>query len=99
MGENFFCGFGVNLTNRQIALLKRKFEHIIIMFDSDKAGRENSNRLAATLSAIGIKITMIEAFADYLKNGKPCKDAGDLSRKQAKNLISELYSLFNPDNL
>lgn len=79
MGHNSIATFGTGFTQEQILLIKQRFSEAFILFDFN--AQEQADQLAAMLSGIGMKITIIDLADD---------DPAEMSDKQAKKLMREV---------
>lgn len=86
---NVVAFLGSHVSDTQIALLERNFDRVMIMSDNDDAGYTMREKLVDKLS-----ITCLHAATEYGTlypeagtDGRPPKDAGDLSDDQIGKLI------------
>ena len=73
------CGFGVELKDEQIILLKQ-FKKVILFLDPDKAGAKKEMDLFRRLIFAGIKVDEVINLTT--------KDPGDMSKKEIRALLN-----------
>lgn len=81
---NAIATFGIEYTKKQIELIvKRKFKHVIVFFDSEPQAMKASSSLISTLELYGIRCTNIMI---------PTKDPASLSQDEANEIVKLLNS-------
>lgn len=85
MGDDFFCSFGTELTQSQIAMIKNRFKKVFIMFDNEKEAQEKARKFGLQISSIGVEVELVDAYGDFGKN-----DGGELSPEEVKIIRAEL---------
>lgn len=81
IGDNCCCGFGIQITQSQINLLK-KYTEVYILFDNEEKAQVQADKVATTLNSSGVYVEIIR----QTKN----KDPAELSEKEVIYLKSEL---------
>lgn len=81
MGPLSFATFGISFTKKQVRVIVNHFKRVIILYDDEPQAQEKAKLLGKELAFRGLKT----------KNIKITGDPGDLSPKQAKNLIKRFY--------
>lgn len=85
MGDDFFCSFGTELTQSQIAMIKDRFKKVFIMFDNEKEAQEKARKFGLQIAAIGVDVEIVDAYGDFGKN-----DAGELNPEEVNIIRQEL---------
>lgn len=85
MGDDFFCSFGTELTQSQIAMIKDRFKKVFIMFDNEKEAQEKARKFGLQISSIGVEVELVDAYGDFGKN-----DGGELNPEEVKIIRAEL---------
>lgn len=85
MGDDFFCSFGTELKQSQIAMIKTRFKKVFIMFDNEKEAQEKARKFGLQISSIGVDVELVDAYGDFGKN-----DGGELSPGEVKIIRDEL---------
>ena len=80
LGEQAFATFGIKTTQRQIRLIARQFDRIIILFDDDPQAQQQAKQLQAELEVRGVE-TIIETIQG---------DPGDMPQDDADHLVKQL---------
>jgi DNA primase len=80
IGQNCVCTFGTLITPEQMKLLT-KFKKVILVFDGDKAGYENSKKIADNLAVF----TEVERV--YLPEGTDPDSLDNSDVKELQNMI------------
>lgn len=91
--KNVVCPLGTALTERQLELLRRFSENVIISFDQDQAGISAATRAIDMSEKLGLNVKLVEI---------PAKDPDELIKKNPglwkdalKNAISGYEFIFN----
>ena len=87
LGDDFFCSFGTELTQSQIAMIKDRFEKIYIMFDNEEKAQIKARKFGLQISSIGVEVEIVDAYSDFNKN-----DGGELNEQEV-NIIRSLLGL------
>lgn len=58
--ENAIAGCGTNITEKQLATLRRHTDNVLLMQDSDKAGIESMKKLLPMLLKLGYKVSIAD---------------------------------------
>lgn len=85
LGDGFFCSFGTELTQSQIAVIKQRFDKIFIMFDNEEKAQLKARKFGMQLASIGIEVEVVDAYSDFGKN-----DGGELSVEEVAIIRKEL---------
>ena len=67
MGSNTICFFGINCTEQQVIIIKRKkIKNLYVMFDNDKTGIRESRKVALMLAPLvkNVEIITLQGIAD-----------------------------------
>ena len=82
LGTGAVATFGTKFTNRQINMMRKKgVERATILFDPDRSGRENAERMAVAFDMLGIDCQIYK-----LRD----RDPGDLTDDEAQDLRREI---------
>ena len=88
---NVIASRGANLTQAQLEAV-RSYNHIILGFDSDSAGKKAADKMAAFLLDRKKSAPLIEK-ADWnlakRKDGAPCKDPADLEDRESFAVVMD----------
>jgi DNA primase len=95
---NGVCFLGSSISDRQIYLLQRYFNRIIIMTDADPAGRKAGHTLSQKLRGVAIEWAIWEWGVIYPHDAK---DVGDMTLEEIryciKNAVSDIsYRTYRP---
>lgn len=85
LGDGFFCSFGTELTESQIAIIKDRFEKIFIMFDNEKEAQIKARKFGMLIASMGVDVEVVDAYGDFNKN-----DGGELNEKEVEIIRREL---------
>lgn len=90
---NVIASCGAAETKKVVKLLQDKFPadkpHILILFDSDEAGRKNASNLREDLLKVGVP-----AVCKFLSNENSKVDANDILQEQGGDKLNDLISAF-----
>lgn len=81
LGKHAAATFGIKYTHKQIRLLSKHFNRVLIAFDDDPQAQEQAKKLKAELILRGVEAVNIE-----LKN-----DPGSMTPQQAKTLVKKIF--------
>ena len=81
-GNQAFCTFGIEYTQRQIREMAKAFKRIFVVFDDEPQAVRQANKLVNELKFRGLAAERIEIFGD----------PGDMSQVDANYLIKTLVS-------
>jgi len=86
LGAGSVASFGTALTNKQLGVLSG-YDTIFMMFDNEPEAQAKAKKGAAKLSSMGKEVELIELDGDG--------DPGDLTPKQAREIMGELgFNMF-----
>ena len=85
LGDDFFCSFGTELTQSQIAMIKDRFEKIYIMFDNEEKAQMKARKFGLQISSIGVEVEIVDAYSDFNKN-----DGGELNEQEVNTIRKAL---------
>ena len=85
LGDDFFCSFGTELTQSQIAMIKDRFEKIYIMFDNEEKAQAKARKFGLQISSIGVEVEIVDAYSDFNKN-----DGGELNEQEVNTIRKAL---------
>lgn len=79
--KNIICSYGTQTTPEQLQMLRKRYKHVIILFDAEKLAQEHAEHIQNYLESYGIKCTNLK-----LKLGEDV-DPGKLPLPIAKALV------------
>lgn len=82
LGFAAFCTFGIDYTQHQVRQITKHFSRVIIIFDEEPQAQRQARKLQADLEIRGLEVIRV----NDLKT-----DPGNLSDKQAEELIKRIY--------
>lgn len=82
LGPAAFCTFGIEFTLPQVRAMKKHFQRVAVIFDTDPQAQVQAAKLVAELCFRGV-----DAFNIVLTNGQ---DPGSLSEEKARQLIKTI---------
>jgi len=85
MGDGFFCSFGTELTQSQIAVIKNRFKKVFIMFDNEREAQIKARKFGLQIASMGVEVEVVDVYGDFGKN-----DAGELNEKEVSVIRKEL---------
>ena len=80
LGYNAFATFGIKTTKRQIRLIAKQFDRVIILFDDDPQAQQQAKQLQAELEVRGVE-TIIKTIQG---------DPADMPQDDADHLVKQL---------
>lgn len=81
LGTKAFATFGIKYTRRQLRHIAASFKRVFIIFDDESQAQKQAKELVSELNFRGVEAINITI------NGDP----GDLSEKEARDLIKKIY--------
>lgn len=85
LGDGFFCSFGTELTQSQIAIIKDRFDKVFIMFDNEREAQIKARKFGLQIASMGVDVEVVNAYADFNKN-----DGGELTEQEVQIIRKEL---------
>lgn len=85
MGDGFFCSFGTELTQSQIAVIKSRFKKVFVMFDNEREAQIKARKFGLQIASIGVEVEVVDVYGDFGKN-----DAGELNEEEVSVIRKEL---------
>lgn len=85
LGDGFFCSFGTELTQSQIAIIKDRFDKVFIMFDNEPEAQTKARKFGLQIASMGVDVEVVNAYEDFNKN-----DGGELTEQEVQIIRKEL---------
>lgn len=85
LGDGFFCSFGTELTQAQIAMIKQRFSRVFVMFDNEEEAQAKARKFGLQIASIGVDVEVVDAYGDFGKN-----DGGELNENEVRIIRKEL---------